>query len=295
MKVPTPIGGFNPVSARSVYDLRNSQPCRGRCEMASLELVDRILSFMDNGDTPIGILLDLSKAFDTLNHNILLHKLKHGLSKNSTGLIKNYLENRTQYVNFDNVNSDHQKISTGLPQGSILGPLLFLIYVNDLHNSSKLFQFILFADDTTLLTKKGINNNLINRELCKISIWFKVTKLSLSVPKSKYIFFYQPQEKIIEPEIIINGNKIDCVNSFNFLGIIINKRLNWNNPIDHKSMKISRVIGILTRLRQTVLIDVLLLLYNSLLLPHINYSLLFWGHNPFRITELKKMSPNHNV
>ena len=132
--------------------------------MASLELVDKILSFMDNGDTPIGIFLDLSKAFDTLNHNILLHKLKHyGLSKNSTRLIKNYLENKTQYVNFDNVNSDHQKIYTGVPRGSILGPLLFLIYVNDLHISTKLFQFILFADDTTLLAKKGINNNLINR------------------------------------------------------------------------------------------------------------------------------------
>ena len=116
---------------------------------------------MDNGDTPIGIFLDLSKAFDTLNHNILLHKLKHYVSsKNSTGLIKNYLENRTQYVNFNNVNSDHQKISTGVPQGSILGPLLFLIYVNDLHNSSKLYQFIFFADDTTLLTKKGINNTV---------------------------------------------------------------------------------------------------------------------------------------
>ena len=164
--------------------------------MASLELVDRILSFMDNGDTLIGIFLDLSKAFDTLNHNILLHQLKHyGLSKNSTELIKNYLENRTQYVNFDNGNSDHQKISTGVPQGSILGPLLFLIYVNDLHNSSKLFQFILFADDATLLTKKGIHNILINRELCKISIWFKVNKLSLNIPKSKCILFHQPQKK----------------------------------------------------------------------------------------------------
>ena len=186
-------------------------------EMASLELVDGILSCMDNGDTPIGIFLDLSKAFDTLIHNILLHKLKHyGLSKNSTGLINNHLKNRTQYVNFDNVNSDHQNISTGVPQGSILGGLLFLIYVNDLHNSSKLFQFILFADATTLLTKKGKNNNLINGELCIIFILFKVKKWSLNVPKSKCILFHQPQKKNIEPEIIINGNKIDCVNNFNF-------------------------------------------------------------------------------
>ena len=95
-------------------------------------------------------------------------------------------------------------------------------------------------------------------------------------------------EKNIEPEIIIDGNKIDCVNNFNFLGLIINKHLNSNNHIDHISLKISRVIGILTRLRHTVPIDVLLLLYNSLILPHINYSLLVWRHNPFRITKLQK-------
>ena len=114
--------------------------------------------------------------------------------------------------------------------------------MNDLHNSSKLFHFILFADDTTLLTKKGINHNLINREFAKC------------------IIFYQPQKKIIEPEIIMNGNKIDRVNNFNFLGLKINKHLNWNNHIDHISLKISRVVGILTRLRHTVPIDVLLLL-----------------------------------
>ena len=87
--------------------------------MASLELVDIILSFVNIGDTPIGIFLDLSKAFDTLNHNFLLHKLKHyGLSKSSTGLIKKCLENRTLYVIFNNVNSNHKQISTGVSQGS---------------------------------------------------------------------------------------------------------------------------------------------------------------------------------
>ena len=126
-----------------------------------------------------------------------------------TGLIKKYLENKTQYVNYINVISDHQKISTGLPQGSILGPLLFLIYVNDLYNKSKLFQLILFDDDTILLPQKGINNNLINRELFKMSTWFNVNKLSLNIPESKCILFHQPQKIIIEPEIIINGNKID--------------------------------------------------------------------------------------
>ena len=105
-------------------------------------------------------------------------------------------------------------MSTGAPQGSILGPLFFLIYVNDLHNSSKLFQFILFVDDTTLLEKKGINNNLINRDLCKISIWLKVNKLALNVPKTKCILFHQTQKTIIEPEIIINGNKIDYFDNF---------------------------------------------------------------------------------
>ena len=102
------------------------------------------------------------------------------------------------------------------------------------------------------------------------------------------VYYFISHRKNIEPEIILNGKKINFFNNFNFLGLIINEHLNWNNHIDHISLKISRVIGILTRLRHTVPIDVLLLLNNSLLLPHINYSLLVWGHNPFRITKLQK-------
>ena len=161
-------------------------------------------------------------------------------------------------------------------------------------NSSKLFQFILFADDTTLLTKKGINNSLINRELCKISIRFKVNKLSLNVPRSKCILFHQPQKTIIAPGIIIDGNKIDCVNNFNFLGLIINKHLNWNNHIDHISLKMSNWDIDKTKTHYTNRCSTFTLQFPCI--ATYNYSLLVWGHNPFRITKLKKkMSPNHNV
>ena len=153
---------------------------------------------MDSGDTPIGILLDLSKAFDTLNHYILLHKLKYyGLSKNSTGLIKNYPENRTQYVNFNDVTSDHQKIYTGVRQGSILVHYYFcyIWMISTIQvNCSSLFSLPMIQ--SSLITKKDINNNLINRELCKISIRLKVSKLSLNLLKSKCILFHQPQKKI---------------------------------------------------------------------------------------------------
>ncbi len=106
---------------------------------------------MDKGETPINIYLDLSKAFDTLNHDIFLHKLEYyGVSNSSLNLFNNYLTNREQYVEYDDVNSDTLHISTGVPQCSILGPLLFIIYINDMSKVNKIFSFIMYADNTTL-------------------------------------------------------------------------------------------------------------------------------------------------
>ena len=141
-------------------------------ELASLELVNRLLSKMDKGEVPLAIFIDLSKAFDILDHDILLYKLKcYGLTGNSINLLKCYLTNRQQYVHYDNTDSNFLKITTGVPQGSILGPLLFLIYMNDIHKSHNRFHFILFADDTTLITKNAIyNTDIINAELAKLSI-----------------------------------------------------------------------------------------------------------------------------
>ena len=108
---------------------------------------------MDNNEVSISIFLDLSKAFDTLNHKILLNKLKYyGIEGVPLQLFKSYLTNRTQFVEIDDIKSDTLHIATGVPQGSILGPLLFIIYINDFSESSQVFNFIPYADDTTLLS-----------------------------------------------------------------------------------------------------------------------------------------------
>ena len=122
-------------------------------EHAALELVDKITSQMDNNETPINIFLDLSKAFDTIDHNILLDKLKYdGLDDIAIKLFRRYLTNRYQYVQIENAKSQLLEINTGVPQGSILGPLLFIIYINDISQSSEKIDFIAYADDTTLST-----------------------------------------------------------------------------------------------------------------------------------------------
>ena len=121
-------------------------------ETATLEFLDRIYKDLDSGETPISVFLDLSKAFDTLNHEILLHKLNYyGIEGTPLNWFKSYLSNRTQYVQFDNVSSNPLTISTGVPQGSILGPLLFIIYMNDMHSVSNNFDSIHYADDTSLI------------------------------------------------------------------------------------------------------------------------------------------------
>ena len=145
-------------------------------ELASIELIDRITQDLDKGKIPISIFLDLSKAFDTLDHVILLYKLNYyGIKSVEIKLFQDYLQNRTQYVSYDKTNSD-------MYQGSILGPLLFIIYINDLCNASKLLKMIIYADDTTLYSTLDVFGNYIsknlNLELRKVADWLKLNKLS---------------------------------------------------------------------------------------------------------------------
>ena len=174
-------------------------------ELAVTELNDRILINIDNKNLPLTIFMDLSKAFDTHDHKIIIDKLGYyGIRGTSLMRFESYLSQRTQYVKVDNFKSSHQTITTGVPQGSILGPLLFLIYMNDKPLSSKLFKFIPYADDTTLFCALNYalsldistSCELIYRELFRVEEWLIINRLSINISKTKYMIFHPRQKDI---------------------------------------------------------------------------------------------------
>ena len=250
---------------------------------------------MDINKTPTTIFLDLSKAFDTLNHEILLGKLKHyGLNNTAIQLCKHYLSNRKQYVQINDFHSSKLDINIGVPQGSILGPFLFLVFVNDLPNCSNSLKFITYADDTNLLSTINPNSiddiNTLNNELNKVYLWLCTNKLSLNISKTKAITFHTPQRHIIPPNIIINNQPIENSDTFNFLGVTLDKHMTWKPHIHKITKKISQIAGVINRLKNTIPKSAIMHIYNSLVLPHLNYGVLAWGKSIHinNITKIQK-------
>ena len=180
-------------------------------------MLDKITEALEDNLSTAVLLIDLSKAFDSLDHSILLAKLEHyGIRGTPQTLFKNYLKNRSQYVSYNNTSSHYSIIKTGVPQGSILGPLLFLLYINDIHHPSSLCSFFLFADDTTVLGSDKNPETLslnMNNEITHLDKWFKANKLSLNREKTKYIVFTGNGKKETGKNLInlINEKKISLM------------------------------------------------------------------------------------
>lgn len=272
------------ILSESQYGFRKNRST----DYAAIELVDRISQVLDNKKKAIAIFMDLSKAFDSLNHEILLKKLAYyGFVGNSISLLESYLSNRKQFVSWNNTNSEKRNINTGIPQGSILGPLLFIIYVNDLSKACEKFHPICFADDTTLLgdlckfgkSTREINNN-VNKELDLVSKWLLANKLSLNVIKTKYIVFREINTRKQNLSLQINGAELERVTTFKFLGLVLHENRSWTDHIAEISLKLSRTVGIMNKLRNFIPSNILQTLYNSLMAPYLNKHLLVWGKSP---------------
>ena len=235
-----------------------------------MELTDNVLKDIDEKNISLAIFMDFSKAFDTLDHNILIKKLAHyGINGTPLEWFKSYLTGRSQYVELDGVSSNVLFLSTGVPQGSILGPLLFLIYMNDIPHCAKYFNFILYADDTTLSNTIQIPSMSplnINDELAKVYDWLAVNKLSLNVKKTKYVIFHAINKKIE-----------DVVPSSNFLGLLLHENMSWKPHID-----------LLNKLKRFLPIHILRTLYFSMVQSRIMYCILTWGFDYYRIEKLQK-------
>ena len=251
--------------------------------IALMLLVDKILKALHEGEYVLGVFIDFSKAFDTVNHSILLDKLWHyGIRGVAHDWLTSYLSNRSQFVCFDGVNSPYNNITCGVPQGSILGPLLFLIYVNDMAYVSKKLFTLLFADDTnTFLTGKDTNHLIktMNEELKKLVDWMYANKLSLNIAKTHFLIFRSKgmSKPSFTETLMINDQHLLQESKTKFLGVIIDDRLSWGPHIQYIKSKIAKGIGIICKVRNILNVSTLINLYNCFVYPYINYAIEIWG------------------
>jgi hypothetical protein len=253
--------------------------------LALITLIDKIASAIDNGDIFLGVFLDLKKAFDTVNHNILLHKLfKYGIRGIAFNWFQDYLRGRKQFVSFNDAESSRLTIKCGVPQGSILGPLLFLLYINDIKDVSNVVTPIVFADDTSLFIRGGSVEDTfssLNQELIKIKDWLGANKLSLNLEKTHYIVFRSARSRrVLNDNILkIDNCIIERVEHIKFIGVTVDAKLTWVNHIKSVKSKVAKGIGVLAKARKYVDIMFLKLLYNSIIYSHLNYCVEVWGNS----------------
>ena len=247
--------------------------------------INHIHEAIKNKEHVLGIFIDLSKAFDTIDHKILLSKLEnYGIRENAQLILKSYLSGRKQYVNILGEKSELLDVLYGVPQGSCLGPLLFLIYINDLCRASKNSEFILFADDTNIFIKAKteiLAFTIANEILLKVSNYMLVNKLHINMDKCCYMHFKprNPKTDIESPkyDLKIGDTQIECVSETKFLGIIIDEKLTWDPQIQYLKKKLSCATGILNRIKDSIPATLHKNLYHTLFESHLCYGITTWG------------------
>ena len=251
-------------------------------DMAILDMVERVRKSWGEGSVSLGVFIDLKKAFDTVDHHILLQKLEHyGIRGQTLSLFTSYLEGRTQYVCYNGYESERGRVECGVPQGSVLGPLFFIVYVNDMVRVSKELELVLFADDTNIFVKGKNPQDLfakVNKGLLELSKWFRCNKLTLNLKKTEYVYFGGQGGRVVPPGgIQIGGEQIRRVEGARFLGEWVDEGLRWTGHIEKVRGKVGRLVGVLGRTRAVLGGKQIHMLYNALVVPHLQYCLTVWG------------------
>ena len=267
-------------SNNSLYDMQYGFRSGRSCEQALLKAQHILLESLSKKQISLLLLIDFSKAFDMVEHPILLRKLEHyGIRGPALKWMTSYLKNRSQFVSVSGVNSSSKHMQYGVPQGSILGPLLFIIYINDLPNISNEAKFILYADDANIIIN-GTNITDIMQQLntlCNIlPKWVISNGLALNLKKTKYMLFSRRNIELPD-ELKILNTKIDCVKEARFLGVIVDEKLNWSAHIKTLKSKMSRYIGIMCKIKKLLPIQAKIQIFQSLIQSHINYCSIIWG------------------
>ena len=243
---------------------------------------------IDKGKYTGLIFIDLKKAFDTVDHKILLKKLKmYGVTGLEHDWFTSYLDNRKQFCRVDGTSSGVRGINCGVPQGSCLGPLLFLIYINDLPFSLQKCHVSMYADDTAIfLSSKSIDDlqNDLNLDLLNLQDWLHANKLSLNVVKTQSLIIGSgPSIRMIEnqpdapPSFSIGDQDIEMITNTRYLGVQIDSKLNWGKHIDTIKTKANRALGLIKYSKKYLPSDILNKMYRGIVEPHLSYCCSVWG------------------
>jgi len=299
------VGNYRPISLlplcskifeRAMYDRIASYACKYRCidvnqfgfqrkrstVDALVSLTEIIYNNLNLGNHTLGIFVDFRKAFDTVSHNVLFKKLEcYGMRGLTLEWLASYLSDRKQRVKIGSSISASSVIKIGVPQGSILGPLLFLLYINDLPKISDSSKFTLFADDTTMClggSDYSILMDCARQALKGLYDWTVCNRLSLNTEKTSVMLFTNRKQCVETPSLLnINGCFLHFESDVRFLGVKLSPKLDFATHVDLVADKLAKVAGIFHRIRDYVDVNTMISLYYALVYPHLTYCSIVWS------------------
>lgn len=257
-------------------------------------LTEDIKKSIDEGKLTCGVFIDLQKAFDTVDHEILLKKLEtYGFRGLANNWFSSYLSNRKQYVHVSGEESDYREIKHGVPQGSVLGPILFLLYINDLSNALVYCLIYNFADDTAIVYTEEDPRRLkkrVNIDLKLLLHWLKANKIHLNVAKTVVLLFKNKSKQLnYDIKIKLDGKLMRFSKETKYLGMIIDNNLTMTSHTKQVCDRLRKANGALSLVRHYVPYSVLRSIYFALFQPHIQYGLQIWGQNLSRVSRVARL------